>query len=97
VDSTLDRMPIALQMEASMCCNDCACSRRLKQIASMLAGGHTIASISDRCAITNAPVRWHLKNVVAKTETSRQADLVRLLAVGPNSISGSRVRPASVR
>jgi DNA-binding CsgD family transcriptional regulator/PAS domain-containing protein len=67
------------------------------KIASMLAGGHTIASISDRCTITNATVRWHLKNVLAKTQTSRQVDLVRLLTMGPRSISGSRARPASGR
>ena len=49
------------------------------KIASMLASGLTLADMSDRLAITGGTVKWHLKHVLGKTQTNRQAELVRLL------------------
>jgi DNA-binding CsgD family transcriptional regulator/PAS domain-containing protein len=52
-------------------------------IAVKLASGASIAAIAAQLAITNGTARWHLKRVFAKTNTARQADLVRVLTSSP--------------
>jgi DNA-binding CsgD family transcriptional regulator len=49
-------------------------------VARLLAGGHTVETAAATLAVTQDTVRTHLKRVLAKTGTARQADLVRLLA-----------------
>lgn len=50
------------------------------KVARGLAAGLSVEEISVRGAISRETVRTQLKGVMAKTATSRQADLVRLLA-----------------
>jgi len=52
-------------------------------VGSLLASGNSVSDISKKLAIKGETVRWHVKRVLAKTETTRQAELVRLLASGP--------------
>lgn len=49
-------------------------------VAAELASGHSLKEIATRLGIGMATVRSHLKNVLAKTNTHRQAELVALLA-----------------
>ncbi|MGI6855482.1 helix-turn-helix transcriptional regulator [Mesorhizobium sp. 1B3] len=49
------------------------------QVATLLAQGRTLAEIACQLGIGLGTVREHLKRVLAKTETRRQANLVRLL------------------
>ena len=53
------------------------------RVAAALARGHSLeeAARTLRLSINNA--RAHLKRVFAKTRVSRQAELVRLLLLGP--------------
>jgi len=50
------------------------------RVARALAAGQSIEEISRRSATSRETVRTQLKGVMAKTATSRQAELVRLLA-----------------
>ncbi len=60
------------------------------RVARGLAAGLSIEEISLRAAISRETVRTQLKGVMAKTATTRQADLVRLLAgASPLSEAGS--------
>lgn len=49
-------------------------------IATELASGRSLKEIASRLGIGMATVRSHLKNILAKTSTHRQAELVALLA-----------------
>jgi DNA-binding NarL/FixJ family response regulator len=49
------------------------------RIASALARGEEVADIADRLRVTAGTARWYVKQILAKTGTNRQADLVRLL------------------
>jgi DNA-binding CsgD family transcriptional regulator len=48
-------------------------------IAQLVAGGHGLKPIADELALSMATVKTHLQRVFAKTDTHRQAELVRLL------------------
>ena len=50
------------------------------RVARGLAAGMSVEEISLKGAISRETVRTQLKGVMAKTATTRQADLVRLLA-----------------
>jgi DNA-binding CsgD family transcriptional regulator/PAS domain-containing protein len=52
------------------------------RLAAALAGGVSLRDFADQAEITMNTARWTLKQVFAKTETSRQAELVRLLLSG---------------
>jgi DNA-binding CsgD family transcriptional regulator len=54
-------------------------TRTEASIASMLVQGKTLQEISEHLRISAGTARWNLKNVLHKTETRRQADLVSLL------------------
>jgi DNA-binding CsgD family transcriptional regulator len=48
-------------------------------VAQLVAGGHGLQPIADELALSIATVKTHLQRVFAKTDTHRQAELVRLL------------------
>jgi DNA-binding CsgD family transcriptional regulator len=52
-------------------------------IAVKLAAGSTLSDIAEELASSQGTVRWHLKPVLAKTGTKRQAELVRVLTTSP--------------
>jgi DNA-binding NarL/FixJ family response regulator len=49
------------------------------RVASALAQGETVEDIAGRLRTTAGTTRWYVKQILAKTGTNRQADLVRLL------------------
>lgn len=55
-------------------------------VASLIALGHGIAHVSDVLGVSQETVRTHLKQVLQKTGTSRQSELVRLILTGPAQI-----------
>jgi len=48
-------------------------------VARLVADGHGLTPIADKLALSMATVKTHLQRVFAKTDTHRQAELVRLL------------------
>jgi DNA-binding CsgD family transcriptional regulator/PAS domain-containing protein len=48
-------------------------------LAQALAAGRTLQEYGDEAQVTSETARWRLKQVFAKTDTHRQAELVRLL------------------
>jgi DNA-binding CsgD family transcriptional regulator/PAS domain-containing protein len=52
-------------------------------IAVKMASGASIPEIADQLAISGGTVRWHVKHVMAKTDTKRQSNLVRVLMASP--------------
>lgn len=52
------------------------------RLAAALAAGRTLAEHAEDAGITQGTARWHLKALFARTGTSRQAELVRLLLAG---------------
>lgn len=48
-------------------------------VLDLLCQGQTLTDISERLAITLTTVRTHLRSLFAKTQVSRQAELVRLV------------------
>ncbi len=59
------------------------------RLACIVASGQTLDDAADALGITLNTARWTLKNVFAKTDTSRQAELVRLLLTGPAAMQPS--------
>jgi DNA-binding CsgD family transcriptional regulator len=53
------------------------------RIAIDLSHGETVAEIACRLGVKAETVRWHVKQILAKTGTRRQAELVRLLLISP--------------
>jgi DNA-binding NarL/FixJ family response regulator len=49
------------------------------RVANALARGEAMRTITDSLHLTKETTRWYVKQVLAKTDTSRQAELVRLL------------------
>jgi DNA-binding CsgD family transcriptional regulator len=60
------------------------------RLACLVASGRTLQDATDVLGITLNTARWTLKNVFAKTDTTRQAELVRLLLTGPAAIQPSQ-------
>lgn len=60
----------------------------LARLAAALAAGRTLAEYAESASITQGTARWHLKELFARTGTSRQADLVRLLLSGVAQLRG---------
>jgi DNA-binding CsgD family transcriptional regulator len=48
-------------------------------LATLLAEGHDVGTICDKLDVSSNTVRTHLKRLFNKTNTSRQAELVRLI------------------
>lgn len=57
------------------------------RLAVALAAGHTVQETAVTLGITENTARTHLKRVLAKTETRRQGELVRLLVGGPAAMA----------
>lgn len=53
------------------------------RVAVEVARGLSSAEIADRAGVHPNTIRWHLKQIYAKTGVRRQAELVRFLAFGP--------------
>jgi DNA-binding CsgD family transcriptional regulator len=49
------------------------------RVASALARGEAVADLAEHLRVTTGTARWYVKQILAKTGTKRQADLVRLL------------------
>lgn len=49
-------------------------------VAEGLLGGHSVSEVGEELGISVNTVRFHLKNLFAKTGTSRQGDLIRVLS-----------------
>ena len=57
-------------------------TRREAEVASRLVEGMSPSEIRDALGVTIHTVRGHLKQLFAKTDTHRQAELVRVLLAG---------------
>jgi len=57
-------------------------SEREVEVAREVAAGRTLADIAASLDVEKETVRSHLKQIFSKTQTARQADLVRLLSTG---------------
>lgn len=53
------------------------------RMAAALVAGESVLEFSEQCGISVATARTHLKRIMAKTDTRRQSDLVRLMVTGP--------------
>jgi len=60
------------------------------QLACALSRGHDLADLARDWEVSRETLRTHLKRVLHKTGTSRQADLVRLLAGHPWDLTAGR-------
>ena len=60
------------------------------QLLLALGNGQTLRQFSDEHRVTRNTARTHLKSVFAKTGTSKQSDLVRLLSVVTHSVTWSK-------
>jgi DNA-binding CsgD family transcriptional regulator len=56
------------------------------RLASLLAGGHSLAEIADQLEVSLHTVRTHLRRIFDKTGVHRQSELVRLLMRGPSAL-----------
>jgi DNA-binding CsgD family transcriptional regulator len=65
-------------------------SERESEVASAVVAGRTLEQTAEALDVDKETVRSHLKRVFSKTETSRQAELVRLLSVGLFGLEGER-------
>ncbi|MCW5696457.1 MAG: helix-turn-helix transcriptional regulator [Bauldia sp.] len=59
------------------------------EIASLLAGGANLAEIARRMEVTREGVRYHLKQLFAKTGTHCQRELVQLVTAGQSLLLSS--------
>jgi DNA-binding CsgD family transcriptional regulator len=57
-------------------------SEREVDVAREVVAGRTLAEIAGSLEVEKETVRSHLKQIFSKTQTARQADLVRLLSTG---------------
>lgn len=67
-------------------------TRSEARLACAIASGESLESYARSRGITVATARWTMKQTLGKTNTRRQADLVRLLLTGPVAIA-LRARP----
>jgi DNA-binding CsgD family transcriptional regulator len=58
-------------------------TRAESEVAGELLAGRTLEELSGELGISIHTARTHLKHILAKTETRRQSELVRLLLLGP--------------
>lgn len=57
-------------------------SEREAEVAEAVVAGHTLLEIAASLHVEKETVRSHLKQIFSKTQTARQADLVRLFSTG---------------
>jgi DNA-binding CsgD family transcriptional regulator len=65
-------------------------TEREVHVCLVLAAGKDTASIADELSVSKEAVRFHLKNIFAKTRVKRQGELIRLLLTLPNVPSGAQ-------
>lgn len=53
------------------------------RLAAALVAGETVQEFAGRTEISEATARTHLKHILAKTDTRRQSDLIRVVTTGP--------------
>lgn len=58
------------------------------RVAALLACGHRLDEIAEMLDVAYETTRKHLKKVLAKAETDRQAELVRMIVTGPGGLLG---------
>jgi DNA-binding CsgD family transcriptional regulator len=58
------------------------------RVAALLACGHRLDEIAEMLNVAYETTRKHLKKVLAKAETDRQAELVRMIVTGPGGLLG---------
>jgi DNA-binding CsgD family transcriptional regulator len=54
------------------------------KVAALLVQGSDVASIAEALSIRVATVRTHVRNLLHKTSTTRQSELIRVLLSGPS-------------
>jgi PAS domain S-box-containing protein len=73
-------------------------SPRQEEILRLIATGLTNAAIAERLTLTEGTVKWHVKQILAKTGSSNRAEAIARLLRGPdqplNPNPGPRTRPA---
>ena len=57
------------------------------RVAALLGRGYRLDEIADMLGVAYETTRKHLKKVLAKMETDRQADLVRTIVTGPGGLN----------
>lgn len=67
------------------------------RVAAAIVEGETAETIAERHAISEGTVRQHLKSILAKTETHRQSELVRLVLRGPAGLHAAGEARAATR
>jgi DNA-binding CsgD family transcriptional regulator len=58
------------------------------RVAALLACGHRLDEIAEMLNVAYETTRKHLKKVLAKAATDRQAELVRMIVTGPGGLLG---------
>ena len=53
------------------------------RIAAEVANGLSLAEVAGELRLGTGTVRWHAKRIMSRTETSRQAELVRMILLSP--------------
>ena len=56
------------------------------RLAASLASGHSLQASAKAAGVTHHTARTHLKHIFVKTQTKRQAELVRLLVGSPAAL-----------
>ena len=51
-------------------------TRRQLEILRLIAQGHTNATMAERLFVTEGTVKWHVKQILAKTNSSNRAEAV---------------------
>jgi DNA-binding CsgD family transcriptional regulator len=59
------------------------------RVVAALIAGRSLTEHARECGVSVETVRSHLKRAMAKTETRRQSELVRLIATGPLGAAAS--------
>jgi DNA-binding CsgD family transcriptional regulator len=57
------------------------------RVAALLARGHRLDEIAELLGVAYETTRKHLKKVLSKVQTDRQAELVRMLVTGPGGLA----------
>ncbi len=62
------------------------------RLANLLAEGNSIREIAEILSISENTARTHLKRIFSKTDTNRQAELVKLILKTPNAYTTNRIK-----
>ena len=84
----LIRDPDAIRLDPEMIGDVLGLTAAESRVAVLLGTGRSVRDIARELHRSEDTVRWTLKNVLSKTNSARQADLVRLLIQLPPSDRG---------